>query len=1270
VGPHTTAQEVRLMARIRRRSLSEGHARFVSAAEDWRALGADAALQRYTFAQGVGHGLMANAAQRTATLAQGFDYHHARLDALGRACVRGLVSDLRALRATSEDATLGDECAFFSQAAHLFQRSVDGWPVTHVLIQLAMEGSAGQRMRTEALAHLEGEGRALMRLERVDTDVRGQSACLYVLEGHEATVEGARILDDGRTLSWGRDGTLRLWAQGGWELVRVIAHEEGRGLGGTLVDGEQVFSWPASYGDAAHEIKRWSLEDLSHQGTYSGHTGPISTIRLLPDGRLASSAKDGTVRLWSTETCEPEATFIIARHLIEDMMPIGETGALVRTKSGKSWAIELNEGEAQDVTLSGTTKGIVPVPGGRVLTWNSKLGFQVLEGDLQEVVTEGNLKPGAGGGGLFGSAPSQTMVALDASRAASWGESSMFSKAPAELRLWSLEDGAQIGTCPLESPASGVLPLEDSSLLVLETSGSLVHLDAEGQEMWRAALSTKALDGLLVTEGGLVLAWATGTSVGPVASIMQDTHIHRIVLETGEIRPAWENHKSSLRQVMASGEQVVSLDASGALARFEPGGEGPTAERTLPGLTSVVLSAEGTLWAGLGDGRVCRLDEALEISDTLTTHSAPIVGIAERMGSVVSWCEDGVIQVTAPATSADARTITLPHDDEARAGMSLLDAKTLVTTTAAHAMRLWDLETHEARARHPISGPTQVIDEHLILTRQGLLDLETSKLFCRDWTETSLRLSDGRSPEVAPEALKPLIGHVRPDTLRLEGRNWLFVRDDALWTFSRGGEATALLPLAEGESVELCAKGDAVALWTSAHRVGRVEGEALLWCHALAQELEVTGASPMADGRACVHAKDGRLLLLDGSGLSATLSGHTAQVEGVRTHASGLLSFGQDGTLRAWSTAEGPGETEADAQADHRGDVLGLLRLSGGVAVSWGEDGDLRVWEEESGRCRHRLSAHEGAVKGVTHLDGEVFSFGTDGLIVRWDVTEGHCAARFEGHTGAVEALIDAGPGRLLSRSSDGTLRTWSALTGEAIACFEGHTKRVSDAVCLEDGRVLSCSQDGSAKLWGPEGECLETVVIEEVPETKSFFSFSKPVTLTCTLSEGRWALVWDRMSQKKRALCIWDLSAEGSATVTEVSGHILRIGVVRETALALCTSMASLFGGGGRPTPHFWSALSGESIASDDLDGFGGADFERAWGGAEPDPRKVGEWAAEAEGRNLVFRGEGEAIATWLGESEVNVQALDSEGRAALTLQGGAVRFVQLYRGNERVTL
>ena len=187
----------------------------------------EAAAARYLFRHGVGHLVEAGRAEDARALLTEFAYVMARLQALQPGGADGLQEDWQTLVATGlpldRDARLWE--AFVRERGHLLRRGTPAWPAYKILLQLAVEHADDSPVTQQAEAWV-AAGRADWLWLRNPRRVAhaAPDPCLRVLEGHEAEVHGARVLADGRILSWSRDGTLRLWTADGAALAALEGH--------------------------------------------------------------------------------------------------------------------------------------------------------------------------------------------------------------------------------------------------------------------------------------------------------------------------------------------------------------------------------------------------------------------------------------------------------------------------------------------------------------------------------------------------------------------------------------------------------------------------------------------------------------------------------------------------------------------------------------------------------------------------------------------------------------------------------------------------------------------------------------------------------------------------------------------------------------------------------------------------------------------------------------------------------------------------------------
>ena len=91
--------------------------------------------------------------------------------------------------------------------------------------------------------------------------------------------------------------------------------------------------------------------------------------------------------------------------------------------------------------------------------------------------------------------------------------------------------------------------------------------------------------------------------------------------------------RNSLRDSLRVGDCLIALTSSGALLRFELPAVRLVRERVDEEVTCIGLGEGGTVLAGLGDGRVCRVGPVtLELTEVARLPSAP---------SWVGWCKAG-----------------------------------------------------------------------------------------------------------------------------------------------------------------------------------------------------------------------------------------------------------------------------------------------------------------------------------------------------------------------------------------------------------------------------------------------------------------------------------------------------------------------------------------------------------------------------------------------------------------------------------------------------
>ncbi|NDJ84642.1 MAG: protein kinase [Chloroflexi bacterium] len=154
------------------------------------------------------------------------------------------------------------------------------------------------------------------------------------LAGHTDSIDGLRFLDDERLITWGMEGTARIWSRGGDMLAElgsgtsavngialspggstaIIWQNDGIAQLWDIASGARIANLQgqsrnilnASWRDDAYlatsdvdfTIRIWNAENGVLVATLYGHTNRISGLEWLDPEHLLSYGQDGTVRRW------------------------------------------------------------------------------------------------------------------------------------------------------------------------------------------------------------------------------------------------------------------------------------------------------------------------------------------------------------------------------------------------------------------------------------------------------------------------------------------------------------------------------------------------------------------------------------------------------------------------------------------------------------------------------------------------------------------------------------------------------------------------------------------------------------------------------------------------------------------------------------------------------------------------------------------------------------------------------------------------------------
>jgi len=210
-----------------------------------------------------------------------------------------------------------------------------------------------------------------------------------------------------------------------------------------------------------------------------------------------------------------------------------------------------------------------------------------------------------------------------------------------------------------------------------------------------------------------------------------------------------------------------------------------------------------------------------------------------------------------------------------------------------------------------------------------------------------------------------------------------------------------------------------------------------------------------------------------------TLRGNTGPVNllGIENEWGLAFSGSNDQSLRVWDIRTG--RMKHNLQ-DHYGAVYSVgsnPSLFDGF-VSGARDGSIKIWNKQA-TCRRTLRAHRGAVthvsiQPVSRMDvfGKhvkppyILSASTDQTARLWDSNKLTCSHILKGHKGPITVAKWASEQCAITGSADGTIRLWDARDGSCIKSLNGQSKDITDLECDSD-TIVSTGKDGTLRMHG-----------------------------------------------------------------------------------------------------------------------------------------------------------------------------------------------------------
>ena len=203
------------------------------------------------------------------------------------------------------------------------------------------------------------------------------------------------------------------------------------------------------------------------------------------------------------------------------------------------------------------------------------------------------------------------------------------------------------------------------------------------------------------------------------------------------------------------------------------------------------------------------------------------------------------------------------------------------------------------------------------------------------------------------------------------------------------------------------------------------------------------------------------------------------------------LAFSPDGqwmasggyrTVKLWKRADGIRKAQLP---NAEGAVLAMDRSNDGKLLAVAQDnGDIKLIDLATGKVKHSLAGHEGAVSGVSFSSdaSQLVSGGVDQTYRIWNTADGKEAAKGATLSPVTAITFAAADKQIVTAEEDNVIRTWAVDTPEGDAApveerkplkeLKGHTARITDLAVIPGAatHIVSAGQDGSLRRWDVNG--------------------------------------------------------------------------------------------------------------------------------------------------------------------------------------------------------
>lgn len=625
---------------------------------------------------------------------------------------------------------------------------------------------------------------------------------------------------------WGSDMTC--YGHSEW-VYKVVFSPDGKETASASRDGT---------------IKLWDSETGVELATLKGHAGQIGSVAYRPDGQvLASAGFDGTVKIWDIQTRQEIATLTghTATVAMVAFSPDGrQLASASDDKTVKLW-------DALTFQEVGSFQGHTEQVGSVAF---SPDGTQLATASVDDTIKVWNVATREETSTLTGHRASVICVAFspDGKRLASASEDA--------IKLWDVQTGDETNTLYGHSQFVHYVAFSpDGSQLASAGRDKTIKLwDVKsGQEVFTFTGHSDWVNGVAFSPNGERLVSASF-----------DKTIKFWDVRSGQSAISIGGHQKTIYEIALSpdGSRYASASGDGTVKLWDPVSnlEQRTLKGHAAGVYCVAFSPDGKILASAGRDQTVRLwnvRTGREIN-VFTGHSNAIYSVAFSHDGqrVASASGDRSVKLWDVATAKELTTLA-GHDGAVRSVAFSENGRRLVSGSNDGTCKLWDAESFQEIGT--VYGPNRQVSVAVFSPKSELLALAGGRTVCL-WN-----LEDGQK-------IANLTGHTEqvtsvrfsPDGTRLvSGSNDKSVK---IWDVKAGKEITSLeLDDDRIQTVEFTPDGRGLISGGKARRIRRWDSRRTQEVFVLkGHEEAVTRVSFSSDSRRVYsESRDGKQLVWD-----------------------------------------------------------------------------------------------------------------------------------------------------------------------------------------------------------------------------------------------------------------------------------------------------------------------------------------------------------------------------------------------------------------------